>query len=536
MTIVKLLNVLYKIKLLSPLGVYRLITAIYKCGVNIMLLLHIAERTYGTKIALVDEDETVSYKQLLLQSEKLSIIFREKYQLKRGQKVGFLCQNHASLVKSIFAVSRLGPDIYLLNTEMSKMQFNQLVDQHKFEFLIYDFELSYLVDGSKYSNDKVLSYHSNLPAIDNLLNSNVDDNYKLKRSSMSKIVLLTGGTTGKSKEVAHKPSIYNFSSPFLALLTRLKLLHCNTAYIATPIYHGYGIAVLISFIALGKKVVISNGFNAKKACSLIRDHNVDVVTVVPLMIHKMLKNNVEDLKSLVCIASGGAELNPKLTAEVFSKLGDVLYNLYGTSEAGLNIIATPHDLKYSPKTIGKAIEGVRLKVLDNSKKKVEDGTIGQFCIKNKWSMRNSENFWIETGDLGYRDNNGYYSLLGRTDDMIVSAGVNIYPIELEQVLINHSLVEDVAVIGIRDEEFGQRLQAFVQPVNAHLTKEALYEWLRPKVARFQLPKNIVIVDNMPYTPLGKLDKKQLRQRVSMICETKPVEQVNSDNDRHVLNQ
>ncbi|WP_391209620.1 AMP-binding protein [Psychrobacillus sp. L4] len=517
MRLVKLMNVLYKIKLFSPVGLYWLIIGIYKCGINTMLLLYIAERTNGNKIALVYEEETVSYKQLLLQSEKLAFILKEKFQLKAGQKVGFLCKNHSSLVKSIFAISRLGSDIYLLNAEMSKMQFNQLLNLHNFKLIVYDFELISFLEETQYNNEKILSYHDNLQAINNLLNSTINGKYKLPKSSQSKIVLLTGGTTGKSKEVQHSPSLFNFLNPFLTLLTRLKLFHCNTAYIATPIYHGYGIAVLFSFIALGKKVFISNGFHAEKACSLIRENKVDVVTVVPLMIHKMLKNNPEDLKSLVCIASGGAELNPKLVGEVFSNLGDVLYNLYGTSEAGLNIIATPDDLKYSVHTIGKKIDGVCLRILDNNKKNVQNGIIGQLCMKNTWSMTNKENLWIETGDLGFRDNNGYYFLRGRTDDMVVSAGENVYPIEIEQVLINHALVGDVAVIGINDEKFGQRLLAFVQPVNALLTKEELFEWLRPRVARFQLPKDIVFVDIIPYTPLGKIDKRLLRQNKRMFA-------------------
>ena len=509
LTIAKLFQVLYKIKLLSPFGLYRLTSSIYKCGINLMLLLHIVERTYSNKVAIVDGNETINYKQLLLYCEKLSIIFKENYQLKAGQKVAFLCKNHASLVKSIFAVSRLGADIYLLNAKMSKSQFNQLVEEHHFEFLIYDIEFSSFIEESSYSKKIVVSYHDSLPAINNLIDTNVYKKSKIPRSSISKIVLLTGGTTGKSKVVTHKPSMFNFLNPFSTLLSRLNLFTYNTAYIATPMYHGYGIAILFVFIALGKKVVVNDGFNAEKACSMIREHNVEVITVVPLMIHQMLKTSVEDLQSIVCIASGGAKLNPSLVKEVSRELGDVLYNLYGTSEAGLNIIATPQDLKYAANTIGKEIKGVRLKVLDNSKE-VEFGEIGQLCIKNKWSMRNSTSPWIETGDLGYRDHNGYYFLCGRTDDMVVSAGENIYPFEIEQILINHPLVEDVAIIGVSDEKYGQTLKAFVQSVNNEsLTKEALIEWLLPKVARFQLPKDIVFVRHLPYTSLGKLDKKQL---------------------------
>jgi len=441
----KLIYALYKVRLLSPLGLYRLIAAIHTYGMNIIVLLKLAER-FGNKAALVDDHETVSFKQLFLQSETLSIMLSTKYDLKCGQKVAFLCKNHASMIKSIFAVSRLGADIYLLNTEMSKNQLNSLFEKYDFDLLLYDEELKPIIEQVNYSKEKLMSYHDTLPAINNLLPTKMNKKQKLKRTSKSKIMLLTGGTTGKSKEVAHKPSLFNYLNPFLSMLSRLNLLNYHTAYIATPIYHGYGIAVLFLFIALGKKVVISKRFEAEKACKLIRDHHVEVVTVVPIMVHKMLENNYTDLKSVACIASGGAELNPKLAAEVHRKLGDVLYNLYGTSEAGLNIIATPQDLKYSAKTIGRKIRGVQIKVLDRNKNEVDAGTIGQFCIKNNWSMGNKKVSWVETGDLGYVDDSGYFFLCGRTDDMIVSAGVNVYPLELEQVLINHPRVEDVAVI------------------------------------------------------------------------------------------
>jgi len=502
---------MYKIRLLSPWGLYRLIAALWKYGINIASLLSFAQSFYGDKIALSDDFETISYGKLWAQSEKLAVILQQRYSLRRGQKVGFLCKNHGSLVKSIFAVSLLGADICLLNAEMSISQLKGLIEVHDFDLIIYDPELSSLIKQSFYAKEKLLSYHDNLPAVSNLLSLAIDEKVKLQRSSSSKLVLLTGGTTGKFKTAAHRPSVFNFLNPLLTLLTKLKLLNYSTAYIATPIYHGYGIAVLLLFITLGKKMVISRGFNAQRACGIIREHNVEVVTVVPLMVHKMLKTSPEDLKSLACIASGGAELSPKLVEETISRLGDVLYNLYGTSEAGLNIVATPQDLKYSAKTVGRKINGVSLKILDEEKNEVEAGRIGQLCIKNNWSMKNTKNPWIETGDLGYRDNKGYYFLMGRVDDMIVSGGENVYPIEVEQVLLSHPQVEDAAVIGVNDDTFGQRLKAFVLlSKDGGPTKEELLEWLRPKIARFQMPREIVLVDNMPYTPVGKLDKKKLR--------------------------
>ncbi|WP_456276037.1 AMP-binding protein [Bacillus sp. AK128] len=511
MKVYRLIKVLYNINLLSPLRLFQLVSSIRKNGVNLLTLLHFAEKRYGDDIALVEEHETFTYKQLRLQSDKLSIYFHKHGLVQSGQKVAFLCKNHASLVKSIFAVSRLGADLYLLNAEMSSAQFNDLVLQHDFDLIIYDNQLSSLLEHSIYRKSKVLSYHQNLPAINNMIESDSKEMKPLPKASFSKIILQTSGTTGKPKAAAHQPSLFNYLNPFVAFIKRLKIMKYHTAYIASPIYHGYGIAVLLLFIPLGKKVVINSGFEPEKACKLIQKHEVEVVTVVPLMLQKMLNHNPENLKSLACIASGGAKLSSKLVNQTFKHLGPVLYNLYGTSESGLNFIATPEDLMYSSTTIGKEIEGMTIAVLDKSNHEVKIGDIGQLCIKNDWSKSNRNSLWIQTGDLVYRDKKGYYFLCGRNDDMVVSGGENVYPIEVEQVLIKHPFVEDVAIIGINDDQFGQRLKAFVLPaVDAVLTEDELLEWMRSRVARFQMPKTIEFVDYIPYTAYGKLDKTSLR--------------------------
>jgi fatty-acyl-CoA synthase len=495
----KLLYILHKMNILTPLGIYSLMAAFYQCGIGLMTLLCFAERIYGHKVALVDDNEELTYKQLFEQSNLIARHLFRDYGLRKGHKVAFLCRNHSSMIKAIFAVSRLGADIYLLNTELSKVQIQNVIHHHQFNLIVSDPEFHL-----EQSNGTILSYHEHLSSINNL--HRMETNVKLKRTSGSRIILLTGGTTGQAKEVVHQPSLFHYLHPFVGLLTRLKLLEYQTSYIATPIFHGYGVALLLLFIALGKKVIVTRQFHVGKASQIIREYQVAVITVVPIMIRKLLKDDVEALKTLKCIASGSAELQPKLVEEIQRKLGDVLYNLYGTSEGGLTTIATPRDLRYSTKTIGKVINGVRLKVLDNDKHPVHGGAVGQFCIET-----NPKGKWIETGDLGYQDNNGYYFLKGRTDDMVVSGGVNVYPLDLEQLLTLHPQIDDVAVVGILDEEFGQRLKVYIQPIKgATLTKEELYEWLRPQIARFQTPREMIFVARMPYTAVGKHDKKKLK--------------------------
>jgi acyl-CoA synthetase (AMP-forming)/AMP-acid ligase II len=147
--------------------------------------------------------------------------------------------------------------------------------------------------------------------------------------------------------------------------------------------------------------------------------------------------------------------------------------------------------------------------VDESGREVEGGAIGRLRIKSAWTA--SRNGWTETGDLAYRDPEGDVFLSGRADDMIVSGGENVYPVELENALVRHPDVEAVAVVGIPDEEFGQRLKAVVvqKPAGA-LDPPALRAWLRPRVARHQMPAVIEFRDELPHTPLGKVDKKSLR--------------------------
>jgi len=511
MNIGKLIYVLHKIKLLSPQALYKLFSSIINYGVNVMALLQFSAKTYGERIALADERETLTFKELCEQSEELSYSLRDRYKLASGTKAGLMCANHASLVKAVYAVSSTGADLYLLNAEMSESQLKAVLEDNDFDLIIIDEELLPKLASTAYQRAILLSYHDTMPSINRLSASGIDSKKRVSgRSSSGRLVLMTGGTTGKSKKAAHKPSLFRYLNPFHDFLARLKILDYNTAYIATPIFHGYGLAVMLLFCALGKKVVLRRGFHAEKACELIAEHQVQVVTVVPLMLQKMLNEDANALKSLRCIASGGAELNPRLVKETLSRLGNVLYNLYGTSEAGLNMIATPQDLNCFPNTIGKTIKGTRLIVVDEHKKEVGVGQVGQFCVANSWSMRGHISAWIETGDLGYQDESGCFFLCGRTDSMIVSGGENVYPFEVEQVLRTHPRVEDTAVIGVPDELFGQRLKVFVQlRANGDMTEEELKQWLRGRLARHQMPREIVFVKHLPYTPLGKLDKKQL---------------------------
>lgn len=507
MNLFKLILVLKQLKLMNPRNLFRLLAAFYRHGINLMMLADFAHQAYGSKPALTSDTDTLIYSALSVKSRQFSNVLYHSYGIRKGKKIGFICKNEAALIQALIAGSRLGADLYLLNAELSQEQFLRLIKQRNFDLLVYGEEFEGMI--SQTVREKEVSCLT-LQKIENSLSSHPSEQAKIPRTFMGKLVLMTGGTTGQAKEVQHKISLFAYLNPFAALITKLNLVSYRTAYIATPLYHGYGIAILLVFFALGKQALITKAFHEKRACRLIDEQQAEVMTAVPLMVHKMLQENPEAMMSLKCIASGGAELNPRLVEKVVQQLGPVLYNLYGTSETGLNTIAGPEDLALSVKTIGKAINGVSIRIMDTNGKRLPKGEIGQLHVKNGGAVSVSTGSWIGTGDLGYKGHHNYYFLVGRTDDQIVSGGENVYPHDLAAVLFSHPAIEDVAVVGVSDSVFGQRLKAFIQlKKNEKETPEEIKCWLKGRAARFQMPKEVLIVQQLPYTAIGKLNKKAL---------------------------
>ncbi|MBS1796222.1 MAG: AMP-binding protein [Acidobacteria bacterium] len=496
---------LVRIGLLTPAGLVRFARAALSEGFNLMLLLKWAARTYGDRIALTDERDSVSFRDLYDQALRLAAVFQTDFGLRNGGKAAFVCRNHASLIRALFAASRLGADVFLINAEIGPEQFAGLVERHRFDLIVCDRAAENLV--AETGVRAVPAYHDEKPSIDTLAKIEAKNGVKLKRGGAGNLTVMTGGTTGRPKAARRKPSVVNFLSPFFALLVRLDLDRYRSAYIATPAYHGFGLAAVILSVLLGIRMHFRERFDAKPGCALIAREKIEIVTLVPLMLQRMLDHDSNALGSLRCVVTGGAPISPALVERTLDTLGDRLFNLFGTSEAGFSILATPADLRRDPRTIGRRIAGVDLKILDPDGRELPPLEIGRIAIKSRWSIGGR----VDTGDLGYCDSDGLYFHCGRSDEMVVSAGEKVYPIELETILLKHPDIAEAAVVGIPDAEFGQRLKAFVVPrTGAEIDERAILDWLAGRAARFQMPKSVVVRPALPVTAIGKIDKKALR--------------------------
>jgi len=495
-----LIRKLYKIRLLSFIGIFRLLLTIKKEGINLMTLLGWAARNAGQRKCIIDELESLTYKELYEQSQQLSAKLHIRFPKPR-LKVALIGRNSAELLRLLFALSRCEANIYLLNIEIKTEQLQHLRARFKFDLLFVDDEFFETLAGLNFGGStlkmsEVASWEP-VPTI------------RLQRAYGGQLVVLTGGSTGDPKPAARKPSLFSFLQPFFALLRQVQLDRYHSVYIGTPIYHGFGVATVFAAMALGATLYLRRRFDAADACELVAAQKIEVLTLVPLMLKRILQYSPQHLNSVQAYLTGGAPLQPDVVLLVQEQMGARLFNLYGTSEVGFCIMATPQDLCYSALTIGQPVEGVKLHILDAQNRELGIEKVGRLSVRAGWSVKKSA--YIETGDLGYRDAKGYIFLCGRTDDMIVSGGENVYPIELENILLQHPHIEQVAVMGIEDADFGQRLRAFVQlKPKVDLQKNALLAWLKGRCTRYQIPRDVVFVEELPYTVLGKINKNTLK--------------------------
>jgi acyl-CoA synthetase (AMP-forming)/AMP-acid ligase II len=204
------------------------------------------------------------------------------------------------------------------------------------------------------------------------------------------------------------------------------------------------------------------------------------------------------------------------------QFGDVVYNNYNATEAGMIATATPADLRAAPDTAGKPAEGTEIRILDENFIQVPTGEVGQIFVRNSTQFdgytsgktRDFHEGYMASGDVGYLDDAGRLFVVGRDDEMIVSGGENVYPIEVEKVLAAHSDVAEASVIGVDDEQYGQRLAAFVVLEDgASATPNGLKQHVRENLANYKVPREITILDELPRGNTGKILRSELRSRV-----------------------
>jgi fatty-acyl-CoA synthase len=343
----------------------------------------------------------------------------------------------------------------------------------------------------------------------------------VERGAEGKVVVFTSGTTGRPKGAVR--SLDQMSSPslFVGFLRTIPLRTNDVHMVVCPMYHSSGSGFATAAQLLGNTCVIVEKFSPESFCRVVEEHKVTSTAVVPTMLHQLTswpEAKDYDLSSLRVVVCTGAALREEVREAARDLLGEVVYDLYGSTEMAWVSVATPDDQRRKPGSVGKPVPGVDIRIVGTDGREVEPGQTGEIWAGSSLGMEGylddpelqaerMRSGFVSVRDVGYRDDEGYLYVVDRADDMIISGGVNVYPAETEVALESHPDVREAAVVGVQDPKWGEKIVAAVVG-NVADTGE-LIDWAKTKLAYAAVPKEIKLVDELPRNDVGKIDKKRI---------------------------
>jgi acyl-CoA synthetase (AMP-forming)/AMP-acid ligase II/uncharacterized protein YndB with AHSA1/START domain len=473
------------------------------------------------ELAVVDERGELTFAELDRRTNRLANGLAE-YGVRQGRRVALMCRNHAGLVEALVACGKLGADVVLLNTGLSADQVARVIQAHRPIVLLGDDEFMPLFHGLPGNLPWISTWsvHSGETSVDTVIDKAAARPPK-PPSVAGKIIVLTSGTTGTPKGARRRnPKGIGTAA---ALLSRIPLRMGERMLVAAPIFHTWGLAALQIGMVLRATLVLQRRFDAATALHAIETQACTSMFAVPIMLQRMLDLPEQvrtryDTSSLQVVASSGSALPGTFVTAFMDYFGDVLYNLYGSTEVSWASIADPSDLRAAPTTAGRCPIGTRVGILDPAGRPMPPGVIGRICVGNDMLFEGYTNGTsnevhdelMVTGDTGYLDADGRLFVCGRDDDMIVSGGENVFPRPLEELLLTLPEVLDVAVVGVPDREFGQRFAAYIavrqgSRLNAHAVRNYVHDHL----PRFAVPRDVIFLDDLPRNATGKVVKRLL---------------------------
>ena len=489
------------------------------------LIRHSAAR-YGSAPALTDEHGTLTFAELERQSNALAHGL-SAHGVGPGAVIGVLARNHRGLLLTLFAAGHTGARVVLLNTGFAAPQLADVCRRERVTTVIADEEFTDLLDVLEPRVLRVLGWaerdcgRMSLTAIA----AGRPTDPLPAPETVGAIVLLTSGTTGTPKGAPR-----NRVSPLQSaqLIDRIPWPAHASYYVAAPMFHATGLATCTMGLALGSRVILARRFDPVAALVAIERHRVQALIVVPTMLTRILDLGPDvlaryDTSSLRVVFAAGSALSPELCRRTADAFGDVLYNLYGSTEVAVAAVATPEDLRAAPGTVGRPPLGCTMAAYDERRRRItEPGRTGTLFVSSGLSFqgytdggqKESVDGLLSTGDTGHFDESGLWFVDGRDDDMIVSGGENVFPLEVENLLAEHPDVLEAAVVGVGDAEFGQRLRAFVVRSSETLESDDVRAFVRSQLARHKVPRDVVFIDQLPRNETGKVLKKVLQEECS----------------------
>jgi fatty-acyl-CoA synthase len=514
----------------------RMGAAVRREGMTVASGFAIAAQRCPGRPGLIDELGTLTWRELDQRSDALAAALQalpkasHRSDVAAGaapKVIGIMARNHRGFVESLIAANRIGADVLLLNTSFAGPALAEVVAREEVDAVIYDEEFASSVSQALKDRPqaaKIVAWTDD-PGAHAVSVAGLIDGHTGQRPSpsarTSKLILLTSGTTGSPKGAKHSGG---GPETLKSILDRTPWRAEEVTVIVAPMFHAWGFGQLAFAALMACTIVTRRKFDPEATLALVDEHRATGLCVVPVMFDRIvdLPDDVRarySARSLRFAAASGSRMRPEVVIKFMDQFGDVIYNNYNATEAGMIATATPADLRAAPDTAGRPAEGTDIRILDSDFRDLPTAEVGTIYVRNSTQFdgytsgatKDFHDGYMSSGDVGYLDDTGRLFVVGRDDEMIVSGGENVYPIEVEKTLAEHSEVAEAAVLGVDDDQYGQRLAAFVVLHDgAATTPDTLKAHVRENLANYKVPRTITVLDELPRGSTGKILRRELQ--------------------------
>tara|TARA_S200000501_G_scaffold366465_1_gene401227 strand:+ start:6437 stop:7996 length:1560 start_codon:yes stop_codon:yes gene_type:complete len=513
---------------------------------NLSIALEDKAHRIPNQTAIIFEDENISYNQFNELSNKVANLILD-LGIKRGDSIALQAPNNSFFPIIYYGILKMGGVVVTLSILLKKKEISYILKDSKAKlYFFYQGDQTFdiakeAIEGAKESSELI-----DCVIIENQQNTNISDislkklsslmsntsnkfEYALTNAEETAVIIYTSGTTGKPKgaKLTHSNLAWNSS-------VTVDLFNFNkddVALTVLPLFHIFGQnCIMNAAIFAGIANVLLERFEADTIVQLIQKHRVSIFAGVPTMFWSLLnetsamtKKEISLLKKHWRIAlSGGAAIPIELLNDFEKTYGVKIFEGYGMSEASPLVTYNQPAFERKIGSVGLPIWGVQVKIVNNQSIEVPNYEVGQIIFRghnvmkgyfnNKEATKKSiKKGWMHSGDLGYIDDDGYLFVVDRMNDMIIRGGANVYPREIEEVIIKHPKVSLVAVVGIPDKRMGEEIKAYViLNQDQKISKSEFKNWIKTKVAANKYPRQIEFVNELPLNATGKILKRKLK--------------------------
>ncbi len=491
------------------------------------------------KTAIIFEGTQITYRRLHRRVNQVCC-WLQSLGIEKGDRVAVMLGNCPEFMELYLACSRLGSIFVPINYRLAAPELDYTLGNARPRLFVFgapyfptvsslDLDrhrplvLLVAIPGSEIG-DGIIDYHAGVGAFEGQIPF-LTESMAPRGPEEPQVIMYTSGTTGRPKGavLSHRKTFFNCLNADIFF----KLHFDDIMLVVLPLFHSGGLFIQASpVIYKGGTLVIHPSFDPQRTYEDILKYRVTKFLGVPTVYKSLVKAEAEKraaCSTLKICAIGGEKLTPELMAQ-FRQAGFSLRQIMGQTETSILLWASEEDAERKPASVGRPVFHADVKIFDRQGRVCPPGQVGEIVVRGSIMMteywqdpvKTEETIrggWLHTGDLARMDEDGYFYLVDRARDMYISGGENVYPAEIERVLRTHPGIEDVAVVGIPDETWGETGCAFVIPeADASITPEEIISYCEGRLARFKWPQKVLLVENFPRTALGKVRKTVLHQQ------------------------